>query len=58
MKLNLQCLQLVKVSNLFIYTQLLQLIVGFGFFSAAQEAGAPHKWVINRKNKNAIFTYT
>jgi len=23
----------------------------------AQEAGAPHLWVINRKNNNAIFTY-
>jgi len=26
--------------------------------SAAQEAGAPHLWVINRKNNNVIFTYT
>jgi len=25
---------------------------------AAQEAGAPYPWVINRKNNNAIFTHT
>jgi len=25
---------------------------------AAQKASAPHLWVINRKNNNAIFTHT